>query len=90
MLRITPDAATLISTLTHDARLSPSAGLRIVIDPAHQSLSMGISDNPAPADTIVRSAGARLFLSPAAAARLHGRTLRAELSANRSAFFLDK
>jgi len=90
MLTIDPDAARLVRALTDDAHLSPAAGLRIIIDPLHRSLSMGIADGPVRADTIVQTAGARVFLSPAAASRLDGRTLRAEMSSNRSVFFLDR
>jgi iron-sulfur cluster assembly protein len=89
MLTLTPDAARLVRALTADAHLSPAAGLRIIIDPLHCSLSMHIATAPVQADSIVQSAGARVFLSPAAASRLDGRTLRADISPDRSAFFLD-
>jgi Fe-S cluster assembly iron-binding protein IscA len=89
MLTITEDAATLVRSLTKDADGSRQAGLRIIVDPVHHSLSMGIADSPASADSVVVGYGARLFLSPLAAARLNSRTLRAEVSRARSVFFLD-
>lgn len=90
MLTITKNAATLIHALTDDARLSPAAGLRIIVDSDHHSLSMGLAEGPAPADSVVSKAGARVFLSPAAARRLDTRTLQADLTDDRSVFFLDR
>jgi Fe-S cluster assembly iron-binding protein IscA len=89
MLRITDEAATLVRTVTGRADRSPQAGLRIIVDPVNHSLSMGIAATPAPADAVVRRGAARVFMSPSAADRLDGRTLRAELSEERSLFFLD-
>jgi Fe-S cluster assembly iron-binding protein IscA len=89
MLRMTEDAATLVCALTDDANRSAQSGLRIIVDPIHHSLSMGIANSPTPGDEVVSKGSARVFLSPSAAQRLHRRTLRAELSADRSLFFLD-
>jgi hypothetical protein len=89
MLRITEDAATLVCALTSHADDSGHSGLRIVVDPVHHSLSMGIASSPAPADTLVIKGAAQVFLSPSAAQRLRLRTLCAELSSDRSLFFLD-
>lgn len=89
VLRITEDAATLVCTLTRDAGRCGQSGLRIVVDPVHHSLSMSIASAPSEADTIVRRDAAQVYLSPPAAHRLRRRTLRAELSADRSLFFLD-
>jgi Fe-S cluster assembly iron-binding protein IscA len=89
MLRITEDAATLVTALTSAEDSSGQSGLRIVIDPVHRSLSMGIARCPQPADAVVSSGSARVFLAPSAAHRLRHRTLRAELTADRSVFFLD-
>jgi hypothetical protein len=90
MLRITEDAATLVCALTGDADRSGQSGLRIIVDPVHHSLSMGIASSPAPADEVISKNAARVFLSPSAAHRLRRRTLRAELSGDRSLFFLDR
>jgi iron-sulfur cluster assembly protein len=89
MLRITDEAATLVRTVTSRADRSPQAGLRIIVDPVNHSLSMGIAAAPAPADAVVRRGAAQVFVSPSAADRLDGRTLRAELSEERYLFFLD-
>jgi hypothetical protein len=83
------DAATLVRTLVHDADLPAGAGVRIVIDPTHNSLSMDVARRPELRDTVVSHDGAQLFLTQAAAGRLQERTLQAEISASRSLFFLD-
>jgi Fe-S cluster assembly iron-binding protein IscA len=89
MLRITEDAATLVRTLTSNAGRAGDAGLRVIVDPVNDSLSMGLSDAPAESDAVVSKDAALVFLSPSAAHRLDKRTLRAELSEDRSLFFLD-
>jgi Fe-S cluster assembly iron-binding protein IscA len=89
MLRVTEDAANLVRTLTESAQSPDQAGLRIIVDPVNHSLSMGIANAASPADAVVRSGNARVFLSPAAARRLRNRSLRAEISEDRSLFFLD-
>jgi Fe-S cluster assembly iron-binding protein IscA len=90
MLSLTKLAATLVRTQTNRANSSADAGLRIVVDPVHNSLSMGIANGPSSADVIVAKDGARVFLSPSAADRLTDRTMGAEISVDRSAFFLHR
>ena len=89
MLSISGDAARLVRTLTHDANLPDEAGMRIVIDPKHRSLSMELARNPEPQDEIINSNGAHVFLSQPASRRLELRTLRAAITDRRSQFFLD-
>lgn len=89
MFSITKHAATLARTLTKRANGSPEAGLRIRIDPRHDSLSMGIAAEPAPEDVVLTKDDARVFLSPAAADRLGDRTMRADITEDRATFFLD-
>ena len=89
MFQMTEDAATLVRNLTVRTDTSPGAGLRIVVDHANRSLSMGIVAARAPDDVVVSRGDARIFLSRPAARRLHQRTLHAELSPDRSLFFLD-
>jgi hypothetical protein len=89
MFRITENAATLVYALTNDVDPSGQSGLRIIVDPVNNSLSMGIASAPALSDAVVSRGGARVFLSRPASDRLQHRTLRAELSADRSLFFLD-
>jgi Fe-S cluster assembly iron-binding protein IscA len=88
MLTVTEDATTLIRTLTRNADLSARSGLRIVVDPVHDSLSMSLASAPSTTDAVVGTGEARVFLSARASHRLDQRTLRAEISASRSLFFL--
>jgi Fe-S cluster assembly iron-binding protein IscA len=90
MLTITEEAARLICTLRTDAELREQAGLRVVVDAANRSLSMDLANAPAAGDTVVSGCGARVFLSPSAAYRLRAGTLRAEITNERSRFFLDR
>ena len=48
MLTISHDAARLVRRLTQDADLPDEAGMRIVIDQNHRSLSMGLARHPEP------------------------------------------
>lgn len=89
MLMISDEAARLVRTLTHDADLPEDAGVRIVVDPRHNSLSMALATEPEPADVVVVTQGARVFLTASASRRLQRRTLRAELTDSRTLFFLD-
>lgn len=89
MLAISDDAARLVATLMNDADLPEEAGLRIVVHPRHNSLSMALATEPEPADVIVASQGARVFMTASASRRLQRRTLKAELTDSRSLFFLD-
>jgi len=90
MLTITEEAATLIRTLRQDAELSEQAGLRMVVDRTNLSLSMDLAVAPTSGDSVIDRYGARVFLSPSAAYRLRGGTLQAEISEERSHFFLDR
>jgi hypothetical protein len=88
MLTVTTGAATLIRSLSHKAGAPSRSGLRIVIDPRHDSLSMSLAACPVPGDTVVASGDTRVFLSAAASQRLASRTLRADTTATRSSFYL--
>ena len=89
MLMISEEAAQLVHALTDDADMPEQAGLRIVVDPTHNSLSMALATAPQPADVVVATQGARVFLTASASRRLQRRTLRAELTGSRTLFFLD-
>lgn len=89
MLVISGEAAQLVRTLAEDADLPDHAGLRIVVDPTHNSLSMALAAEPDPADVVVATQGARVFMTASASRRLQRRTLRAELTDSRTLFFLD-
>ena len=88
MLTVTASAATLIRALNRNAGGSPRSGLRIVIDPAHKSLSMSLAARPARGDAVIVTDDTRVFLSSDACQRLASRTLQADTTATRSSFFL--
>jgi iron-sulfur cluster assembly protein len=88
MLRITEDAARLFRRLTSRAESSEAAGMRIVVNPIHGSLSMGVAERPGPDDQVHTQDEARVFLSPAAANKLDRRTIHAEITEDRSVFYL--
>ena len=90
MLSISNDAARLVRTLAQDADLPDAGGMRIVIDPEHRSLSMGLARNPEPRDEVINVNGANVFLSPPASRRLERGTLKAAITEHRSQFFLDR
>lgn len=88
MLIVTKDAATLIRALSEKAGAPSRSGLRIVIDPLHNSLSMSLAACAAPGDKVVASGETQVFLSSDASRRLATRTLHANTTATRSSFFL--
>lgn len=87
-LTVSPAAAALVRQLVETAELPDGAGVRIVLDSRHHSLSMGLAHGPEPQDQVISSGGAHIFLSPPATGRVGSRTLNAELTDLRSAFFL--
>jgi Fe-S cluster assembly iron-binding protein IscA len=88
MLTITEEAATLIRSLARHSSIPAAGGLRIVVNPATHSLSMGLAAEPERADAVIRRDGALLFVSARAAARLSNQTLCADIAATRPTFFL--
>jgi hypothetical protein len=89
VLTFTADAAILVRRLIDATDLPDGSGMRIIVHPVHDSLSMDLAAFPHPEDALIATDGARLFLTGAASDRLRGSTLRAEISARRTAFFLD-
>jgi len=89
MLEITEEAASLVRTLADRGSVPQSGGLRLVLNPDTDSLSMGMAAAPDMSDAVITRAGARLFLSPPAAQRTQGRRLCAEITDTRALFFLD-
>lgn len=88
MLTVTKAAATLIRSLSEEAGSPSRPGLRIVVDPLHNSLSMSLAACAAPGEKVVTSGDIQVFLSSDAAQRLTTRTLHADTSGTRSSFFL--
>jgi iron-sulfur cluster assembly protein len=90
MLDLTETAATLVRHLVEESDLPSGAGLRIATDERHHSLSMALVTAEAVDDAVVTKQGAHLFLAPSVARRLTHRTLCAEMTGNRSLFFLNR
>lgn len=88
MLIVTKEAATLIRALSTRAGAPSPSGLRIVIDPVHDSLSMSLVSCAVAGDATVTRGETQVFLSAAASQRLAQRTLHANTTAGRSSFFL--
>jgi len=86
---LAPEGAELLNTLKNEANASRETGLRIVIDPHHRSLSMSLAVQQLH-DRVIGTGGSQVFLSAAAAQRLHGCTLRAGPASRGTAFYLDR
>jgi hypothetical protein len=85
---MSPEAAALVRQLVESADFPDGAGLRIVIDAQHHSLSMGLARQPEPRDEVITSGEALVFLSQPANGRLECRQLEAEVTDLRSVFYL--
>ncbi len=88
MLTWTSNAATVIRSLIGDAGLSEGSGLRLVIHPTSRSLVMTLAPAPHWHDDVLTRYGVRVFLDPAAAARLRKETLDARITDDERRFFL--
>ena len=86
MLKLTDDAATMISTLVQT--LPKGAGLRIAPREDHEALAMSLATAAEPDDVIVLDHDVRVFLAPVADLRLAGSTLDARSNDAGSAFFV--
>lgn len=87
MLTLSDEAAVLIQSLLADSDLPDTAGLRLCTDPEKNSLAMSLASRPRERDVVVAHRGVSLFVSPAAARRLRGQTLHAQVD-ERRAFFV--
>lgn len=86
MLKLTDDAATMISSLVE--ALPDGTGLRIAPREDHVALSMTLAAAAEPEDVIVLDHDVRVFLAPVADQRLAGSTLDARRNDVGSAFFV--
>lgn len=87
MLTLTDNAASVVSTLTQrtlgtdpaaDAA-SAQGGLRIASTPAGDNFEVAVAPRPEPADQIVETSGARVYLEPDAATALDDKVLDAQV-----------
>lgn len=79
MLTLTENATTLIKNLADQTTVADAAGLRISAEADSANLSVDLTPAPEPADQIIESAGARVFLEEHAAAALEDKVLDAQL-----------
>jgi Fe-S cluster assembly iron-binding protein IscA len=88
MLTLTENASTIVKTLAEQAVGAEDAGLRISsTNPENTAFSVGVAAEPEPADQIVESDGARVFLEPGAALALDDKVLDAALDDRGSVSF---
>ena len=88
MVDLSSDAAELVRSLVHDSDLPESAGVRLGTDDDSHALAMNLEEAPGEEDLVLERAGATVWVSPEAAARLEDQTLHAQLEP-RAAFFVD-
>jgi Fe-S cluster assembly iron-binding protein IscA len=87
MLTLTENASTIVKTLTDQAP-DADAGLRISTSNAQNTaFAAAIATEPEPADQVVESGGARLFLQPDAAEALDDKLLDAQVDEQGSVSF---
>ncbi|MDN4613992.1 Fe-S cluster assembly protein HesB [Leifsonia sp. F6_8S_P_1B] len=79
MLTLTENASTIVKTLT-DQSPTEDAGLRISSsNPDATAFAASVAEVPEPADQVVESGGARLFLEQSAAVVLDDKVLDAQV-----------
>ena len=87
MLTLTENASTIVKTLT-DQSPEADAGLRISSSNEQTTaFAAAVTPQPEPADQVVESGGARLFLEPDAAAALDDKVLDAQVDEQGSVSF---
>jgi Fe-S cluster assembly iron-binding protein IscA len=87
-VKLTDEAAKMISELVTDGSHASGAGLRIAQREEHAALGMSLAEAPAPDDVVVTTGSAAVFLSPIAEVRLEDETLDARHGELGAAFFL--
>lgn len=80
MLTLTEEATTAVKTITAQIPDAPQGGVRIEGAGSPESqFALSVVDAPESSDTVVESAGARVFLDSDAAAVLDDRVLDAQI-----------
>ena len=77
MLTMTESAVTEIRKLTDLPQAPEGSGVRIAADPTAGALTLSLAATPAEDDTVLDTAGARLFLDSSATTMLDDKTLDA-------------
>lgn len=87
-MKLTDEAAAMITRLVDDGTHAATAGLRIAQREDHVALAMALADGPAPDDVVLSEHDATVFLAPIAQARLADEVLDARQGELGPAFFL--
>ena len=87
-MRLTDDAASMITELVSAQDMPQGAGLRIAQRDDYDALAMGLAAGPGPDDAVVVQDDATVFLGPIAQHRLAGATLDARHGELGAAFFV--
>ncbi len=92
MLTVTHEASKAIQTLTDTLPEAESAGLRISVesgDDGTQQLALSIAESPFPADEVVESDGATVYVAEPVAEFLDDKTLDATVQDEGVAFTIE-
>lgn len=88
MLTLTDSATTVVKTITDQTPESDTAGLRISAEEIGSSeLSLAVTPQPEPLDTVIENSGAKVYLEEKAAVVLDDKVLDAEISEDGSVKF---
>jgi iron-sulfur cluster assembly protein len=88
MLTLTDQATTVVKTIADQTPDLEGVGLRISAqDTGSQSLDLSVVANPEPADQVIDSEGALVFLEPNAAVLLDDKVLDARIEENGAVSF---
>jgi iron-sulfur cluster assembly protein len=88
MLTLTDQATTVVKTIADQTPDADGVGLRISAeDTAATQLDLSVVASPEPADQVLESDGARVFLEPNAAILLEDKVLDAHIEENGSVSF---
>lgn len=87
-MKLSEDAASMITSLARQQDLPPGSGLRIAQRDDHDALAMDLVEAPGPDDVVLVEHDATVFLGPIAERRLADETLDARHGELGPAFFV--
>jgi iron-sulfur cluster assembly protein len=92
MLTLTTGAVTAIREITHQPGLPEETGVRIAataVGNGNPAFEIAVAATPEPADDVVESEGARVFLDPEASAAFEDKALDAEIGEGQIKFRIE-
>jgi len=87
MLTLTANAGVVVKNLADRTVGAAEGGLRISSAGSGNDFAVAVAPAPEPADQVVESGGARIYLEPAAADALHDKVLDAQIDEGGSVSF---